>query len=223
MIPKILQLFRANAARPRDRRAVAAAAGQNAAIYIYDVIGYDWWTDSGITAEWFQAELQRLGSGAGDVVDVFIDSPGGDVFEARAMIAAMNRCPAQFHMHVDGLAASAASFFAMHGDRVDIIQGGFLMIHNSWTFAMGDRHDMDKQSQLLGQTYSTTLFQSRRATMIHSARRLRWPLWQSRQSSCNFFHCLRLHSYRTLTPIGLAVFVKNRGWRNRIAANQCST
>ncbi len=151
MVPKILQLFRANAGRPRDRRAVAAAAGQNASIYIYDVIGYDWWTDAGITAEWFQSELQRLGVGAGDVVDVYIDSPGGDVFEARAMIAAMNRSPAQFHMHVDGLAASAASFFAMHGDRVDIIQGGFLMIHNSWTMAIGDRHDMEKQAQLLAQ------------------------------------------------------------------------
>jgi len=151
MMPKLLALFRANANRPRERRAVAAAAGKNAEIHIDDVIGYDWWTDSGITDQWFNDELKALRVGAGDVVDVYVNSPGGDVFEARAMVATMNRHPATFSMHVTGQAASAASFFVMHGDDVEITAGAFLMIHNSWTMALGNRHDMGKAQSLLAQ------------------------------------------------------------------------
>jgi hypothetical protein len=40
-----------------------------------------------------------------------------------------------------GIAASAASIIAMAGDDIQIGRGAFLMIHNCWVYAMGNRHD----------------------------------------------------------------------------------
>lgn len=40
-----------------------------------------------------------------------------------------------------GMAASAASIIAMAGDEVQVARAGFLMIHNAWTLAAGNRHD----------------------------------------------------------------------------------
>ena len=45
-------------------------------------------------------------------------------------------------MKVLGLAASAASVIAMAGDKVQIARAGFLMIHNAWVMAVGNRHDL---------------------------------------------------------------------------------
>ena len=72
-----------------------------------------------------------------------------DVFEARTITALMDAHPATFIAHIDGLAASAASFIAARADEVEIADGAFVMIHNAWTMAMGDRHDFLDQAALL--------------------------------------------------------------------------
>ncbi len=37
----------------------------------------------------------------------------------------------------------------MHGDEIEITQGAFVMIHNGWTFALGNRHDLRETADLL--------------------------------------------------------------------------
>ncbi|OZP65002.1 head maturation protease, ClpP-related, partial [Enterobacter asburiae] len=48
-----------------------------------------------------------------------------------------------------GIAASAASIIAMAGDDIQIGRGAFLMIHNCWVYAMGNRHDFAELAQSL--------------------------------------------------------------------------
>jgi hypothetical protein len=45
-------------------------------------------------------------------------------------------------MKVLGLAASAASIIAMAGDEIQISRAGFLMVHDTWVVAMGNRNDL---------------------------------------------------------------------------------
>lgn len=52
-------------------------------------------------------------------------------------------------MKVLGIAASAASIIAMAGDDIQIGRGAFLMIHNCWVYAMGNRHDFAELAQSL--------------------------------------------------------------------------
>jgi len=51
--------------------------------------------------------------------------------------------------HIDGIAASAATWVALAADEVAIGDGAFFMIHNSWTFAMGDKATMLDTAALL--------------------------------------------------------------------------
>lgn len=60
-----------------------------------------------------------------------IDSSGGDIFAARAMKTAIMQHKANVIAHIDGLAASAASFLAMGADEIEIVDGGFFMIHRA--------------------------------------------------------------------------------------------
>lgn len=108
----------------------------DSSISILDVIGQDWWGE-GVTAKRISAALRQIGKR--DVV-VNINSPGGDFFEGLAIYNALREHPAKVTVKILGLAASAASVIAMAGDEVLIGRAGFLMIHNTWVVAAGDRH-----------------------------------------------------------------------------------
>jgi ATP-dependent Clp protease protease subunit len=107
-----------------------------ASISILDVIGQDWWGE-GVTAKRVAAALRQIGKK--DVV-VNINSPGGDFFEGLAIYNTLREHPAKVTVKILGLAASAASVIAMAGDEVMIGRAAFLMIHNTWVLAAGDRH-----------------------------------------------------------------------------------
>jgi ATP-dependent protease ClpP protease subunit len=141
-LPKLLAL---NKSVKRDFR--AALTDGRAEIFIYDIIGEDFWTGGGVTAMMFVEALSKF-KGA-DTIHLHINSPGGDVFEARAITAAMLAFPGKFVAHIDGLAASAASYIAARCDEVEISPGAFIMIHNGWTIAAGDRHAMIDCAALL--------------------------------------------------------------------------
>jgi len=105
-------------------------------ISILDVIGQDWWGD-GVTAKRVAAALRQIGDRP---VTVTVNSPGGDFFEGLAIYNLLREHPAQVTVKILGLAASAASVIAMAGDEVLIGRAGFLMIHNTWVLAAGDRN-----------------------------------------------------------------------------------
>lgn len=121
---------------------VQTTGDSEATIYVYDVID-DWW---GIDAETFVREVNGLNV---ETLNVRINSPGGDVFTARAMQTALRQHPANVVVHIDGLAASAATFLAMAANEVRISAGAFFMIHKGWSFMMGNADDMRTQAQLL--------------------------------------------------------------------------
>lgn len=145
MNPHLPKLLRDNADRPRDFR-VVAKGNDEAEIYIYDVIGEDWWTGGGVTADKF---MKAVDESKASTIHLRINSPGGDVFEARAIVSYMQRSNVTFIAHVDALAASAASVIAVAASEVLMAPGSMMMIHNAWTLAMGDKHAMRDTAALL--------------------------------------------------------------------------
>ena len=83
-----------------------------------------------------------------------IDSDGGDVFAARAMKTAIMQHKAKVIAHIDGIAASAASFLAMGADEIEMVDGGFLMVHNALSgldiFGYFNSKDLDDLISELG-------------------------------------------------------------------------
>lgn len=128
-------------------RAEATSDG-GSVIWLYDAIASDedeasWW--GGISPAGFISALKAC-SGP---VTLRINSPGGSVFGAQAMVAAMREYPDAITAQVDSLAASAASVIAAECARCVMVPGSMLMIHKAWGFAMGNEDDMRKTADLL--------------------------------------------------------------------------
>lgn len=124
----------------------AAAAEDDASISIFDVIGEDWWTGEGVTSKRIAGALRAIGDR--DVV-VNINSPGGDYFEGLAIYNLLREHKGRVTAKIVGIAASAASVIAMAADEIQIARAGFLMIHNTWIVAMGDRHALREAAEWL--------------------------------------------------------------------------
>lgn len=126
---------------------VKAAVEDEASISIYEVIGEDPWTGGGVTVKRIDAALRAIGSTRN--VTVNINSPGGDVFEGIAIYNRLREHQGRVTIKVLGLAASAASIIAMAGDNIQIGASSFIMIHNAWVLAIGNRHDMREVADFL--------------------------------------------------------------------------
>lgn len=113
-------------------------------ILIYDDIGASWF-DEGVTAKGVKAQLEEM---AGDIT-VRINSGGGDVFEGFAIYNLLDQHNGNITVHIDGLAASAASVIAMAGDDINMGINALMMIHDPWTFAIGNSSDLAKTGELL--------------------------------------------------------------------------
>jgi ATP-dependent Clp protease, protease subunit len=125
---------------------LAAEADDKNTISIYEQIGLDSWDGSGYGAKRLAGALRSIGNSP---VTVSINSPGGDFFEGVAMYNLLREHPQPVTVKIVALAASAASIIAMAGDEIEIGAGGFLMIHNSWVVAVGNRHDMRAAADVL--------------------------------------------------------------------------
>jgi len=129
-----------SAAMERWNGGIKAAKPDENSISVFDVIGSDYWGD-GVTASRIAGALRSMN---GADVTVNINSPGGDMFEGLAIYNLLREYEGKVTVKVLGLAASAASIIAMAGDDIQIGRGAFLMIHNCWVYAMGNRHDLEQ-------------------------------------------------------------------------------
>lgn len=106
-------------------------------VYIYGVIvsDDDW---GGVSAEAFARTMNSLTEPR---IHVRIHSPGGDAFAGVAMAQIIKDHPSEIVVHVDGDAASAATFPVIAADKSVIGPRARFMIHNAWTIAAGNQFD----------------------------------------------------------------------------------
>ncbi|NHZ62620.1 head maturation protease, ClpP-related [Massilia genomosp. 1] len=136
---KLVQLIRNNATRaPGPIRSET----EPETLFLYDVIDPYW----GVSASAFNKELAGL---HGKKVTLRVNSPGGDVFDGRAMAAAIAQ-HGNVHAVIEGLAASAATYVTAACASVAIAAGSFYMIHNAWTMVYGNKDDLTETAALLG-------------------------------------------------------------------------
>lgn len=137
---KLFNLARANTGRGSGIR--SESAGDTATLYIYDIIDAFW----GVSAQDVATALKAISA---PKIDLRINTPGGDVFEARAIMTQLVAHPAEITAKIDGVAASAGSVIALAASTVQIADGGFYMIHKGWTWMMGNADDLRSTAALL--------------------------------------------------------------------------
>lgn len=131
--------------RPRGRTPYEIKARDSVGeVYLYDVIGDSW---EGTTGKQFAQDLKAIGDVA--VLNVYINSPGGSVFDGVAIHNVLRRHKARKIVQIDGIAASIASVIAMAGDEINIAENGMMMIHDPWAIAMGTAAEFRKMADSL--------------------------------------------------------------------------
>ena len=84
-----------------------------------------------------------------DTIRCHINSMGGLTNEGISIYNGLRNHPAHIVTMIDGFACSAASIVAMAGDERLIGASSIFMIHNAWTWASGNAHDMRAQADVL--------------------------------------------------------------------------
>lgn len=133
--------------------------GDEATLYVYDAIVSNeaeaqFW--GGVSAEALVPQIRAIKAGT---IHLRINSPGGDVFAAQAIVAAIRDTKATVIAHIDGFAASAATVIATAADQVEISDGALYMIHCGWTMAIGNATDMRSTADLLDKVDETIVSQ----------------------------------------------------------------
>lgn len=90
-------------------------------------------------------------------INVYINSPGGDVFAAAAIYNQLRSHDAEVHSYIDGLGASAAVGLAMGADTVHMSRSSLIMIHNPKTGAEGEVKDLQRGINVLEKVKSTLI------------------------------------------------------------------
>ncbi|WP_242957644.1 head maturation protease, ClpP-related [Clostridium cochlearium] len=103
-----------------------------------------WWGDE-VTPKEFKSDLDNLGEI--DTLNIYINSPGGDVFAGQTIYSILKRHKAHKNVYIDGLAASIASVIAMAGNTIFMPKNSMMMIHNPWTIGMGNASEFRKLAE----------------------------------------------------------------------------
>lgn len=138
--------------KPKD-----AAKPKSADLFLYDIIGDSW---DGTTAKQFAMDLAALG--VLEELNIFINSPGGVVWDGVAIYNQLVRSKATKNVYVDGVAASIASVVAMAGDKIVTAKNAMWMIHDPYASVFGARADemrqiaarLDAIREVIKQTYT---------------------------------------------------------------------
>jgi ATP-dependent protease ClpP protease subunit len=123
-------------------------------IFIFEEIGGSF----GIDASQFVLDLQKIKTGT---INVHINSPGGSVNDAISIYNSLVYHSATVNTYVNAMAASAASIIAMAGDKVVMMVGSQLMIHDAMSSELGNPRELreladwlDAQSNNLASMYA---------------------------------------------------------------------
>lgn len=130
--------------------AVKEDTSNEADLYLYNVIddyAYEGYSDS---ADSILKDINELG----DIkqLNVFINSPGGSVFEGISIKNMLERQKLKgcfINVVIDGLAASIASVIAMAGDKISMPENALMMVHRASCGCFGNADEMRKQIEVL--------------------------------------------------------------------------
>ncbi len=118
-----------------------------ATLRLYDPIdsyGGDW----GVSAKEFAVALAALPADTSEI-RLHVNSPGGEVFEAVAIMNQLRAHRARVVAVVDGIAASAASVLVASADEAVMGRNATAMIHDAWGMTIGNAADMRQTADVL--------------------------------------------------------------------------
>lgn len=121
-------------------------ADRGAEVLIYGDIASCPWGENGVSAYSLASEISGLDV---DVIDVRINSYGGECAEAMAIVNSLDRHPATVNTYNDGFACSAAATIFMAGAKRVAGRYSNFMVHDAWTVAEGNAAELRREADNL--------------------------------------------------------------------------
>ena len=117
-------------------------SGETYKLYVNDAIYRKDWDGkaSETSATFFAEKLAEIPAGA--TLEIHINSEGGDAYEGTAIYNYLKAAPIRKVGIVDGRCFSAATFVLMACDERIMNIGTNLLVHNAWTFAVGNADEL---------------------------------------------------------------------------------
>lgn len=115
-----------------------------ASVMLYGDIG----GKEGVSAEQIVSEMAWL-AGEYPMIDVHINSVGGEVFAGIAIFNALKGSPSMVNIYVDGLAASIAGVIALCGKPLHMSRYSRLMLHSVSGACAGGARDMRECADMI--------------------------------------------------------------------------
>ena len=131
-----------------------AKSDKSGELLLYGEISSVSWYGDEVTPKEFKKDLDALGDI--DILNIYVNSPGGDVFAAQAMVNMLERNKAEKNVYVDGLMASAATFFVKVG-KVFMPSNAMMMYHNPMSIVWGNANEMRKMADDLDKVRESML------------------------------------------------------------------
>lgn len=164
----------------------------SADLYVYgDIVDEKWW-DSDVSAQDVKTAIENLHSGA--TLNMYVNSGGGSVFVASAMVSMLNRAKENgitVHAYVDGLAASAASFLIMAADQITMYSNSMIMVHKPLCMVYGnstDLLDMAEKLDHIQESVMMPLYRSKmKCTEDHLRNLIDTETWLSAEETADIF------------------------------------
>lgn len=117
--------------------------GRESYLYIFgDITSWEW-LESDVSSYTLSKELQGLDV---DVINVYINSYGGEVAEGLAIYNMLKSHKAKVKTYCEGFACSIASVVFMAGDERIMNAASLLMIHNAWMYTAGNSQQLRKDA-----------------------------------------------------------------------------
>lgn len=137
----------------------ASADGKSADVFILGEITQWAWEEYGeMSSVIFKEQLDAVGDVS--TIHLYVNSPGGSVFEGITIANMLKRHKARVIGHVEALAASIASNIIASCDEVRMPSNTMLMIHNAWNRVSGNAKelrkaadDLDRINEMQVETY----------------------------------------------------------------------
>jgi len=131
-----------------------AKSDKSGELLLYGEISSVSWYGDEITPKEFKKDLDALGDI--DILNIYVNSPGGDVFAAQGMVNILERHKSEKNIHVDGLMASASTFFIKVG-KVFMPSNAMMMYHNPSSIVWGNATQMRKMADDLDKVRESML------------------------------------------------------------------
>lgn len=122
-------------------------------LFVYGaIIDGDKWEENEVNTASFLAAINEVSERGVTVLNIFINSPGGSVFAASAMVSMLKRLKeagVTVNGYIDGICASAATYLLMACDSIKFYKNSTMMIHKPVGGVYGNAETMQKMIETL--------------------------------------------------------------------------